>query len=326
MTQEYTPSGICCGSEDPAIEARPLNLDIVSDFISVLDDNQPLSIGEVAEIFEIDDISRKKHGNILVKDQKKEDGQHSDDDDDQAQTDTENGEDRTSDTGDGKQGGQGSLRKKRASSLFNINKGLALEKLAVYFMYHINSPVYSRSNCMMHRESGLPVNFAPRDTQDGIVDYGDYRVSLEVSAKTDMGKKDFKNQLEGGLNHARDGGFDIFMLVTEWGPETPGAKAVLEDFRKNHAKELENIDLICVSTTTLHTIGSELCNDYEFKQGEKRITEDNMKAVFKALAAGAFEYEEDTLKESMVNIWLNVLETCWNSEDAKPESQPPSPE
>ena len=57
MTQEYTPSGICCGSEDPAIEARPLNLDIVSDFISVLDDNQPLSIGEVAEIFEIDDIS-----------------------------------------------------------------------------------------------------------------------------------------------------------------------------------------------------------------------------------------------------------------------------
>ena len=103
-------------------------------------------------------------------------------------------------------------------------------------------------------------------------------------------------------------------------------KAVLDDFRKNHAKELENIDLICVSTTTLHTIGSELCNDYEFKQGEKRITEDNMKAVFKALAAGAFEYEEDKLKESMVNIWLNVLETCWNSEDAKPESQTPSPE
>ena len=40
MTQQNSPSGICCGSEDPPIEARPLNLDIVSDFLSVLDDNQ----------------------------------------------------------------------------------------------------------------------------------------------------------------------------------------------------------------------------------------------------------------------------------------------
>ena len=323
MAQQHSLTGICCGSEDPPIEARPLNLDIVSDFLSVLDDNQKLSIEEIAEVFEIDEKSRKKYGNILIKDQEKEDEQQSDDEDAREQTDTENGEDGNSGTGEGTQGGTGSRRKKRADSLFNINKGLSLEKLAVYFMYHINSPVYSRSNCMMHRESGLPVNYAPKNTQDGVVDYGDYRLSLEVSAKTGMGRKDFENQLKGGINHAKDKGFKILMVVTEWGPETPGAKAVLDNFRKNHAKELENIDLICVSLTTLHTIGSELCNDYEFKRGEKRITEDNMKAVFSALAAGACEYEEDKLKESMVNIWLNVLETCWNSEDAEPESQLP---
>ena len=317
MTQQNALSGICCGSEDPPIEARPLNLDIVSDFLSVLDDNQKLSIEEIAEKFEIDEKSRKQYGNVLIKDQEKEDGE---------QTDTENGEDGTSGAGDGQQGGKGSQRKKRADSLFNINKGLSLEKLAVYFMYHINSPVYSRSNCMMHRESGLPVNFAPRDTQDGIVDYGDYRLSLEVSAKTGMGRKDFENQLEGGLNHAKDKGFELLMVVTEWGPETPGAKAVLEDFRKNHAKDLENIDLIPLSITTLHTIGSWLCDDYEFKTGEKRITEETMKAVFNALAAGAFEFEEDKIKESMENIWCNVLEACWDSDDEEPEYQAPAPQ
>ena len=325
MAQQNSISGICCGSEDPPIAARPINLDIVSDFLSILDDNQRLSIEEIAEIFEIDDASRKKYGNILIKDQEKEGGQQSDDQDDQEQTDTGNGEEGTSDTGDGNQGGRGSLRKKRADSLFNINKGLSLEKLAVYFMYHVNSPVYSRSNCMMHRESGLPVNFAPRDTQDGVVDYGDYRVSLEVSAKTGIGRKDFENQLNSGLNHAKDKGFEILMVVTEWGPESPGAKSVLDDFRKNHEKDLENIDLIPISITTLHTIGSWLCNDYEFKTGEKKITEENMKAVFNALAIGAFEFEEDKIKESMENIWCNVLEACWDSDDEKLESQPPGP-
>ena len=51
-----------------------------------------------------------------------------------------------------------------------------------------------------------------------------------------------------------------------------------------------------------------------------------MKAVFKALAAGAFEFEEDKVKETLENTWCNVLEACWNSDDEEPESQPPSPQ
>ena len=317
MAPQHGLSGICCGSEDPPIAARPLSLDIVSDFLSVLGDDQRLSIEEIAEVFEIDEKSREQRGNILIKDQGKED---------RAQTDTEKGEHGSSDTGDGKQGGQGLLRKKRADSLFNINKGLALEKLAVYFMHYINSPTYSRSNCMMHRESGLPVNYAPPGTQDGIVDYGDYRLSLEVSAKADMGRRDFEKQLEGGLNHAKDAGFDILMVVTQWGPETPGAKAVLDDFRQNHEHDLETIDIIPISIKTLHSIGSWLCDDYEFKTSEKKISEENMKAVFKALAAGAFEFEGDKIKESMENIWCNALEACWYSDDDEPEYQAPAPQ
>ena len=46
-----------------------------------------------------------------------------------------------------------------------------------------------------------------------------------------------------------------------------------------------------------------------------------MKAVFNALAVGAFELEEENIKESMENIWCYALETCWNSEDAEPERQ-----
>ena len=84
-----------------------------------------------------------------------------------------------------------------------------------------------------------------------------------------MGSKDFEKQLKRGLNHAKDKGFEELMVVTEWGPETPGAKAVLDDFRKDHAKELENIDLIPISITILHTMASWLCDDYEFKTAKK---------------------------------------------------------
>ena len=108
-------------------------------------------------------------------------------------------------------------------------------------------------------------------------------------------------------------------------PETLDAEAILDDFRKNHARELEIIDLIPISITTLHTIGSWLCDNYEFKTGEKRITEETMKAVFNALSAGALEFEEDKIKESMENIWCNVLEACWDSDDEELESQSPSP-
>lgn len=101
------------------------------------------------------------------------------------------------------------------------------------------------------------------------------------------------------------------MLVTEWGPETPGAKGVLDEFRKNHKKDLENFDLIPISITMLHTIGSWLCDDYEFKTGEKKITEENVKAVFRALADGACEFEEGAIKKSMDNTWCDVLEACW---------------
>ena len=51
-----------------------------------------------------------------------------------------------------------------------------------------------------------------------------------------------------------------------------------------------------------------------------------MKAVFNALAAGAFEFEEDKIKESMENIRCNALAACWDSNDEEPEYQSPAPQ
>ena len=74
----------------------------------------------------------------------------------------------------------------RFNDLFRINKALSLEKLTNYFMYQTDSPVYSRSYSIMHEASGLPCNHAPPKVPDGIIDYGDFKVCLEVTSKTNM--------------------------------------------------------------------------------------------------------------------------------------------
>ena len=315
MSEYTTLLGMLCGASDnedenPPIKVEPLHLKTISHCLYNLVDNQRRSIGEIAEIFQIDKESRRKFGNELVKYQ---------------QDEYENEED---DGEDGEEGEDGETPPDESSidDLFRINKALSLEKLAAYFMYQSDSPVYSRSYCLMHKASGLPCNHAPPKVPDGIIDYGDFKVCLEVTAKTNMSQEYYMKQLEGGLKHIKETDCNILMLVSEWGPEDSRAAQTLEVIRKRYPKELEGIDLIPVSIKTLSGIGSKLGNDFEFVNGRKPISAETMRAVFSALAGTAFQFDKKKDKKTQESIWRDELAKGWNAVDKKSVTRPPSPQ
>lgn len=302
-----------CGSEDPPLEVHPLHLKIVSHCLHNLVDNQRRSIREIAEIFQIDKESRRKFGNELVKYQSDE---YEDDD----EGDSEDGE-----SGEDGENGEAPPDESSIDDLFRINKALSLEKLTAYFMYRTDSPDYSRSYSLMHEPSGLPCNHAPPKVPDGIVDYGDFKVCLEVTAKTNMSQEYYMKQLVSGLNHIKETDCNILMLVSEWGPDDPRAAETLEVIRKRYPKELEGIDLIPISIGTLSGIGSKLGNDLEFVNGRKPIAPETMRAVFTALAGTAFQFDKRKDKKTQESIWRDELARGWNQAAIKPKSQPAGP-
>ena len=293
-----------CGSEDPPLEVHPLHLKIISHCLHNLVDNQRRSIGEIAEIFQIDKESRRKFGNELVK----------------YQTDEYEDEDE----GEGEDG-EAPPEESSIDDLFRINKALALEKLTAYFMFQTDTPVSSRSYSLMHEASGLPCNHAPPKVPDGIIDYGDFKVCLEVTAKANMSQEYYIKQLEGGLKHIKDTNCNILMVVSEWGPDDPRAAETLEVVRNRYPKEFEGIDLIPISIGTLSGIGSKLGNDFEFVNGRKPIAAETMRAVFTALAGTAFQFDKTKDKKTQESIWRDELARGWNQVANKTKSQPPGP-
>lgn len=178
----------------------------------------------------------------------------------------------------------------------------------------------------MHEASGLPCNHAPPKVPDGIIDYGDFKVCLEATAKTNMSQEYYLKQLKGGLKHIEGTGCDILMIVSEWGPDDPRAAETLEIIKKRYPKELEDIDLIPVSIKTLSGIGSKLGDNFEFINGRKPIAVETMRAVFSALADTAFQFDKTKDKNTQESIWCDELVKGWNKVVEEPASQPPSPQ
>ena len=127
MAEYTTLLGMLCGASDnedetPPIKVEPLHLKTLSHCLHNLVDNQRRSIGEIAEIFQIDKESRRKFGNELVKYQQ-----------DEYENEEDNGE-------EGEEG-ETPLDESSIDDLFRINKALSLDKLPTYFMYQRDSPL-----------------------------------------------------------------------------------------------------------------------------------------------------------------------------------------
>ena len=99
-------------------------------------------------------------------------------------------------------------------NLRNINKALTMELFSSGIFGYIDNPTEVHANCLVsHCQSQklnnaenhitVPSNFAQGGVPDVQIDYGDFMVILEVSAKYQPSIEHYKKQLRGALKHAR---------------------------------------------------------------------------------------------------------------------------
>lgn len=95
-----------------------------------------------------------------------------------------------------------------------INKALTMELLSTGMFGYIDHPAEVHSNCLVNRYQpedaideehylAVPSNFAQGGVPDSQIDYENYKVILEVSAKYQPSLEDYKKQFNGALKHAR---------------------------------------------------------------------------------------------------------------------------
>ena len=95
-----------------------------------------------------------------------------------------------------------------------INKALTMELLSSGMFGYIDHPAEVHANCLVSRYQpkdavdeehylAVPSNFAQGGVPDVQIDYENYAVILEVSAKYQPSLQDYKKQLNGALKHAR---------------------------------------------------------------------------------------------------------------------------
>jgi len=99
-------------------------------------------------------------------------------------------------------------------NLRNINKALTMELFSSAIFGYIDNPSEVHANCLVshchHQKSKddesyvtIPSNFAQGGVPDVQIDYGNFMIILEVSAKYQPSIEHYKKQLRGALKHAR---------------------------------------------------------------------------------------------------------------------------
>ena len=89
-----------------------------------------------------------------------------------------------------------------------INKGLSMELLVALSLRHLDKPEHVQSMCCVSDVSGHPNNFAPSGRPDLVSYYcppaeeRNFYILSEVSARREMSKGEYSEQLEQALSHA----------------------------------------------------------------------------------------------------------------------------
>jgi hypothetical protein len=178
---------------------------------------------------------------------------------------------------------------KERRNLLSINKGLSMELFTSGIFGYIDHPEEVHANCQsrQYRPQGaadntpyraVPNNFAQGGVPDVQIDYGDYSVILEVSAKYQPSIEHFTKQLEGALKHARlvrEAGYDkpIYCLcINERSLNLVENKLALKTVKEG-IKPTEQIYITVISIDDLATLGQTMDRTYE-KEITKVSSED----------------------------------------------------
>ena len=203
----------------------------------------------------------------------------------------------------------------KAKDRFNINKAVALEVFITQWLAASDSPIKSISNCVLNTDRQI-INFAQKGDSDVSVDYGNFKLNTEVSAKRTVTKKDYLKQLNSSLKHIGDAKF--VLLVTNKALYEEGVFSTCKKFLEQNS-EIKNKDsIIPISTSELLTIGYFI-NEKMEKNVNDKPTNINMRKVFNNLKFSI----QNAIKYNTIEKYL-ILDSYKNGVNGVDLSIPPN--
>ena len=219
-------------------------------------------------------------------------------------------------------------KKKIRQNKYNINKALAFELIITHWLRQSDNPKEARANCELN-EGDNPSNYAPVGHADAWLNYGNFTLSVEVSAKKSVGSEDFKEQVKGLLRHRGDAKFSL--LITN----RPLSYKNTLDLYNNALKKAEEenpeqkrSNIIILSTEELLEISKLILGK---TRGVPSETPDaaEMEKVFEAVSSKIDNAVQDgeIAEDLLVNAWKNALYPTKPKlkQDPTKEDPPPSP-
>lgn len=176
-----------------------------------------------------------------------------------------------------------------------INKALSMELFASGMFSHFDHPSEVHSNCLVsrHQSQGAvddeqyhaaPNNFAQAGVPDVQIDYTNFMVILEVSAKSRPTSGHFKNQLDGALKHARtirENGYDksvYCLIIHECSLKLAINKKALEEVLEA-INPSEQIYITAISIQEFADLGLAMVETY--KDAISTVSSDDLLSVLK---------------------------------------------
>ena len=186
---------------------------------------------------------------------------------------------------------------KESRALRSINKGLTMEIFTSGMFGYIDHPAEVHANCTVSHYYpkdavgnkhviAVPHNFAQRNMPDAQIDYEDFMVILEVSAKHQPSLEFYKKQLNGALKHARstrEKGYDkpiYCLLINECDPADAVNKEAMQKVLKD-INSSEQIYITAISVVTFARLGQVMAENYE--EEITKIRSDDLHNVLKAI-------------------------------------------
>lgn len=195
-----------------------------------------------------------------------------------------------------------------------INKALTMELLSSGMFGHIDHPAEVHANCLVSRYQpkdaineeqyfAVPCNFAQGGVPDVQIDYENYTVILEVSAKYQPSLEDYIKQLNGALKHARSLREEISekpiycLVITERSLGLVENKEKMEEVLKDiHSSEM--IYIIALSIEEFANLGKVMARKSE--DVISKITRDDLHEVLQAtVEKGVYGKFHEILEERL---------------------------
>jgi len=182
---------------------------------------------------------------------------------------------------------------------------------------YFDHPAEVHSNCVVKRYQpqdavddthyiALPSNFAQGDQADTQIDYEDFMVLLEVSAKYHPSQDHYKSQLNGALKHARsirEEGYEkpIYCLLIN---ERTLAHVVNKEIMKKVLQDIkpaEQIFLTAISIEEFASLGQLMAEAYENDMSKIR-SEDLHEVLKTTVGKGIYGKFHETFVERLDTV------------------------